>query len=141
MSGAVIGASAGASAATVAVAAARMREEEEELTTYNKEDLEGWEFKIVRSYSTHFKKYENLKEVCEEEARAGWEMVEKFDDYRVRFKRRVDKRRNDQYLQGIDPYRTQVGWSSGRLAGTIIGASALVMALILVVISLIRSIN
>jgi len=139
MSGAVIGGSVGASAA--AAAAARMREEEEEMTTYNKDDTEGWEFKIIRSYSTYFKKYENLKKVCDEEARAGWEMVEKFDDYRVRFKRRIDKRKNDQYLQGIDPYRTHVGWSSGRLAGTIVGVTLLAVILLLAVVFYIKSIN
>ena len=111
-----------ATAAAAAAAAARMREEEEKLTMYNKDDLAGWEFKIVRAYTGYFRKPENLKRVCEEEAKAGWEMVEKFDDYRVRFKRPVEKRRDDQFLQGIDPYRTQAGIAGGKLAIRIIAA-------------------
>jgi hypothetical protein len=138
MSGAIVGATAGAGTAAAA-AAARMREEEEQLTTYNKGDLNGWEFKIIRSYSTYFKKYENLKRVCDEEAQAGWEMVEKFDDYRVRFKRPTAKRRNDQFLQGIDPYRTHVGWSSGRLAGTIFGVIILGIGLILALVLFLKA--
>jgi len=132
MSGAIVGATAGAgSAAAAAAARARMQEEEEKLTTYHKDDMDGWEFKIIRSYQKYFKKPENLRKIREEEARAGWEMVEKFDDYRVRFKRRIDKRQNDQFLKDIDPYRTQVGLSSGRLAAIIIWVSILVVGLIL----------
>ncbi len=139
MSGAIVGATAGAGAAAAAAAAARMREEEEKLTTYNKDELDGWEFKIIRSYSTYFKKYENLKKVCDDEAQAGWEMVEKFDDYRVRFKRPTAKRRNDQFLQGIDPYRTLVGWSSGRLVGTIVGATLLGAGVILALVLFLKA--
>ena len=115
----------GAHVATMAAAAARaarLREEEERLTTYNKDDLTGWEFKIVRAYTGYFKKPDNLRRVCEEEAKAGWELVEKFDEYRVRFKRPVEKRRDDQFLQGIDPYRTQAGIAGGKLAVRIIAA-------------------
>jgi hypothetical protein len=142
MSGAIVGATAGATAAShAAAAAARMREEEEELTVYNKDDMDGWEFKIIRSYQTYFKKPENLKKVCQEEAKAGWEMVEKFDDYRVRFKRRTDKRQSDSFLQGIDPYRTQVGWSSGRLVATILGTIFLSIGVILAIVFYFKSIN
>ena len=128
MSGAIVASTAGAAAA--ARAAAARREEEEQMTTYNNNDLEGWEFKIVRSSTGKFKDYQFVQQVCQEEARAGWELMEKFDDNRIRFKRRTDKRRNDQHLD-VDPYRTTVGMSEGKLAATIVsvilGISALVI--------------
>jgi len=143
MSGAHVPSTAGAvaGAAAAAAAAARMREEEEKLTTYNKNDMDGWEFKIIRANTRYFKKPENLRKVCEEEARAGWEMVEKFDDMRVRFKRRVDKRRNDQFHQGIDPYRTLVGIGNTQMAGTIIGISLAILGLIIAIVFYIKSVD
>jgi len=82
----------------------------------------GWEFKIVRANTSYFKKPENLRRVVEEEARSGWEMVEKFDDQRIRFKRRIEKRKEDQYRQDLDPYRTTVGIGQGKLALVILGS-------------------
>ncbi len=121
--GAIVAATSGSAAAAAAAAARRrMLEEEEKLTTYNKDDLEGWEFKIVRANTSYFKKPENLRQTLEEEARAGWEMVEKFDNQRVRFKRRVEKRKEDQYRQDLDPYRTTVGIGQGKLAVIIVGS-------------------
>jgi hypothetical protein len=80
--------SGGAAAAAAAAAAARRRQEEEEMTRYSENDLsEGWEFKILRSNMNAFRKPENLKKYLEEEGRAGWVLVEKFDDNRLRLKR------------------------------------------------------
>jgi hypothetical protein len=144
MSGAHVAATAGAGAAIAAGAAAvaaRMREEEEKLTTYNKDDMDGWEFKIVRANTRYFRKPVNLQKTCEEEAKAGWEMVEKFDNARVRFKRRVDKRQNDQFLQGIDPYRTQVGIGNAQLGFTIGGIVALSIAVLLAVVFFVKSMD
>jgi len=112
------------SAATTAAAAAhaaKMRDEEENMTGYNKEDLNGWEFKIVRSSMGTFSNYEKVQEVCRQEAKAGWELVEKFDQCRLRFKRRTDMRSKDQFLD-IDPYRTNVG-GGGKTVGIIVGLS------------------
>ncbi len=104
-------AAAGAAAAAAA-AQARIREEEEHtLTTYDNRDLDGWEFKIVRS-ATRIKG-DRFKQLCNEEALSGWELVEKFDDYRIRFKRRVECRHNDSSRE-LDPYRTQFGISETR---------------------------
>ena len=68
------------------------------MTQYGGEDLDGWEFKIVRSATSKFKSPDYVRRLCEEEARAGWEMVEKFDDHRIRFKRRVERRAEDAHL-------------------------------------------
>lgn len=106
-------------ATTAAVAAAQKKRaqeqhEEETLTKYSADDLDGWEFKIVRSNTGKFKSYEYVQQVIKEEAQNGWEMVEKFDDGRIRFKRKTSRRSMDQHAQ-IDPYRTTVGMGQGSL--------------------------
>jgi hypothetical protein len=118
--------------ATIAAAQKRrlLEKEEQEMTGYGTQDMEGWEFKIVRSISGRFKNPDTIRKVCEEEARSGWEMLEKFDDSRMRFKRRTDKRKSDSQ-SGVDPYRTQVGMGEGTLAITIILAIALVIGIVL----------
>lgn len=93
---------------------------------YTQEDLSNdWEFKIVRSESGAFRKPEVLKKLLEEEARAGWVMLEKFDDRRVRFKRPRSARTRDVLLPpGVDPYRTRYGASTSGYAiwaGMVIG--------------------
>ena len=84
-----------------------------------------WEFKIVRSDSAAFRNPEVLKKLVEEEARAGWVMLEKFDDGRVRFKRPRSARARDAFLpDGVDPYRTQYGGYAARravLVGVMLG--------------------
>ena len=83
--------------------------EEETMTGYTQGELEDeWEFKIVRSESGAFRRPEVLKGLIEEEAQAGWVLLEKLDDSRVRFKRPQRARKRDIYLpEGVDPYRTQ----------------------------------
>ena len=138
MSGAVIAASAGASAAVAAAAARKkMLEEEEEMTGYNKEDLNGWEFKIVRANTSKFKDPEVLRQVCDEEAQSGWELLEKFDNQRLRFKRRSDKRGNDQFATG-DPYRTHIGATEGQIVAIVFGILGVVGALAFLVFILAR---
>ena len=136
---------AAATGAIIAAAAAaakkkKEREEEEKLTNYNNDDLENWEFKIVRSSNGSFKKPEFVQKVCAEESAAGWVMLEKFDNNRVRFKREVSHRRQDQSRQAgvtgadgktriIDPYRTSVGMCEGAKAGVIIGVVSAVIGM------------
>lgn len=98
--------------AGAAAARRRMIEEEETLTPYNKGDLDGWEFKIVRSGFGRFRKPEVVQELCRREAEAGWEMLEKFDSQRIRFKRRIENRSRDGQL-GYDAYRTYAGSFDG----------------------------
>jgi hypothetical protein len=89
----------------------RQAEEEESMTDYTHDDLaEDWEFKIVRSDSGAFRRPEVLSELVEQEAQAGWIMLEKFDDNRVRFKRPRSAQTRDPYLPAeVDPYRTHYG--------------------------------
>jgi hypothetical protein len=130
--------SAGAAAAAAAEAE-RQRQEEEEMTKYTDADLQGdWEFKIVRSNLASFKNPEVLQQVCAEEARAGWTLVEKFDNQRLRFKRPVSARAGDAGLE-IDPYRTQYGTSSGAIVAVVVVCALLVaLAIPFLVILLVK---
>ena len=120
---------------------ALLHEEEEQLTPYDSKEtidpmdsqaqpkpkfndprLVGWEFKIVRASSDVFRDSLVLKRMCEEEASAGWIMLEKLDDRRIRFKRPIAMReviRAD--LLPIDPYRTTYSnarsWKPWAIAG------------------------
>lgn len=107
--------------------------EEEEMTSYNHTDIkDDWEFKIVRSATGKFKNPEMVELLRAEEAMAGWKLVEKFDDSRIRFKRLANAYRKDATLpQGLDPYRTQIGISEGGLAVRILLVVFSVIGLIL----------
>lgn len=107
---------AGGAAAAAAARRRKERQEEEQMTGYTAGDLAGdWEFKILRSATGAFKRPEVLRAVLEEEGRAGWVMIEKFDSQRVRLKRPRAAKAGDSGL-GFDPYRTAVGLSEGGLA-------------------------
>ena len=114
----------GAIAASAAAKHQReLQREEEIMTKYSADEIEGWEFKILRASTRKFKDPEFFRKTCQEEARAGWEMLEKFDDNRVRFRRKIEHRDGDLHRE-IDPYRTLVGMSMDRL-GFLIVASVL----------------
>ncbi len=124
---------AGSVAATTAAAAAKRRrdQEEEEMTHYTSEDLnEGWEFKIVRSTFEEFRNPAKLRQVIDEEACAGWELVEKFDNARLRFKRPASARERDHLLPpDVDPYRVSFGTFNVSLILTlVVGLTALLVA-------------
>jgi len=129
---------------TAAAAAARRRreqqQEEEQMTGYSKEEVEGWEFKIVRSATRKFKNPETVREVCAEEAKAGWELLEKFDNQRIRFKRRVDNRTGDAHLR-TDPYRTQIGMSEDKLGLSIAVAILLGLGVVALTAFLVFGLN
>jgi hypothetical protein len=110
-----------------------LEKEEEEMTQYSREDLDDeWEFKIVRSATAAFRKREVLDQVVEEEARAGWVMLEKLDDSRIRFKRPRRARAQDAYLPpDVDPYRTTYGASSPRQVAIMLLLVGLAMFLVL----------
>jgi hypothetical protein len=95
-----------------------LQAEEEQMTQYTQDELANdWEFKIVRSETPAFRKPKVLNQLIEEEAQAGWVMLEKLDDGRVRFKRPRSARAKDAYLpEGVDPYRTRYGAYTSRAA-------------------------
>jgi hypothetical protein len=128
------GAGAAAGAAAAAAAQRQMQQEEEEMTKYSPEDLDDWEFKIVRSATSAFRNPEHLRRLIAEEAQSGWIMVEKFDDARVRFKRR----RGNYPIQsasGIDPYRTTYGMGQAGFALVIVVGMLIIFLAIMLFVS------
>ena len=113
------------SAAAAAAAAARRRREreEEEMTLMNTDPSGTIEYKIIRSATGAFKDPEKFRAALDEEARAGWELVEKFDNSRARLRRSIECRARDADL-GQDPYRTQIGISEGAFAAVIMPRDA-----------------
>jgi hypothetical protein len=131
-------AGAGAAAAAAAEEQRRMRVEEEEMTPYSSSDLaQDWEFKIIRSAMASFRKPEYLRRVLDNEARAGWVLVEKFDSHRIRLKRSALARERDGKLD-FDPYRTDVGPSQGIIAFMVVAGLAAAALLMMVVMSNLR---
>lgn len=128
--------SGGTSAAHAAYQKRKEQKEEEEMTRYRRDELDNeWEFKIVRSVTGEFRRRETIEKLKAEEAAAGWVMVEKFDNSRIRLKRLLRAQRNDELLPyHIDPYRTTYGLSESGLALIIIG-SALVVTLLILILS------
>ena len=129
---------AAAAAGAAAAAAARARQEEEEMTPYSSQDLaQEWEFKILRSTTSRFRNPVVLHAILAEEARAGWTLLEKFDDTRIRLKRPARARAGDAALD-FDPHRTWVGISPTQFAILVVTATlvgiGIVMALIFAIL-------
>jgi hypothetical protein len=120
------------------IEAKKKKQEEREMTAYTAKELQkDWEFKILRSAVGAFGKRETIEQVLAEETAAGWVLVEKFDDNRLRFKRPASAKHNDHNLPAhINPYRTTTGNSKVGLAFTLFGILAGVAALIGMLISL-----
>ena len=114
-----------------AAAAAAAQAEEETMTPYSREDLaENWEFKIMRSATGKFRDPSFLRVTLEEEARAGWTLLEKFDNTRIRVKRPASARANDRG-RPIDPYRINVGPGVGSVVLLTLGLCFLLAAVII----------
>lgn len=92
------------------------------------EDL-GWEYKIVRSHRDWFHRPERLQQVRAEEAEAGWILLEKLDDRRLRFRRAIAV---GESIPGdrlrFDPYRSYVGPTGNFRSG--VAALVAIVALI-----------
>ena len=101
------------------------------MTNYSPQDsTDGWEFKILRSMWGAFRKTERLHEILADEGRAGWVLVEKFDNGRIRLKRPTRARELDIKLD-FDPYRTYIGPSENRIALTV---AALVFGILVAIV-------
>jgi hypothetical protein len=130
-------------AATAAAEKQRKIEEaeEEKMTKYNHDESEKWEYKIVRSESGTFRNPNVLAELVEDEALAGWEMLEKFDNRRIRFRRPVEARKRDAMLPDhIDPYRTNYGTSMLRV-GVMLSLGLLMLGIFLFVFLMYRDVS
>lgn len=68
------------------------------------------EYKVIQATTPLFANPRKMQAVLAEEARAGWQLVEKFDNYKLRLQRDSRARANDASLD-FDAYRSQVGVS------------------------------
>lgn len=125
----------------------QQQEEEEILTRYDSDNpktttmassqLHGyqensgdWEYKIVRAQRDLFRNPKIFEKLCKEEAIAGWVMIEKLDDRRVRFRRPHNYQFSpSETISAIDPYRCFYG-STFDFASLLTGL-AFLMAIIL----------
>ena len=69
------------------------------------------EFKTMQAQTPMFADTKKLQEVLAVEAKAGWDLLEKEDNYRIKLQRDISHRENDKNLD-TDPYITTVGVSS-----------------------------
>jgi hypothetical protein len=69
------------------------------------------EYKTVQAQTPLFADTKKMQEVLEIEAKAGWDLLEKEDNYRIKLQRDISHRENDENL-GFDAYRSSVGVSS-----------------------------
>lgn len=94
------------------------------------QQMVGWEFKIVRASSDLFRDQAVLQQLCQEEAKAGWILLEKLDDRRIRFKRLIALRNVlDETQLLYDPYRSHYGasWTRLHLLSAIAAAMVIVI--------------
>src|SRR5205807_8364276 len=98
-------------------------------------------YNIIHSVSRAIKEPAKIRAALYEDARAGWDKVEKLDNYRARLRRSTECRKRDAGL-GQDPYRTQVGISEGALAiGIVVGVLVGLALLIGVVVSIVAALR
>ncbi len=69
------------------------------------------EYKTISAQTPLFSDTRKMHEVLDEEAKAGWSLYEKEDNYRIKLVRSTSQRENDKNLD-IDAYRSTVGVSS-----------------------------
>jgi hypothetical protein len=74
------------------------------------------EYKVIQATTPYFAKSQNIATVMSEEEKAGWRLLEKCDNYKLRLQRDISHRAKDKDL-GIDPYRTQVGINNAIVYG------------------------
>jgi len=69
------------------------------------------EYKVIQSQTPLFADTAKMQDILAEEAKAGWRLLEKEDNYRIRLQRNISHRENDANPE-LDAYRTSVGESS-----------------------------
>lgn len=88
------------------------------------------EYKIIQSQTPLFANSAKMHEVLEQESRAGWQLLEKEDNFRLKLQRSISHRENDANLD-FDAYRSNVGVSSMVTYGVTALATIAVVSLIL----------
>lgn len=69
------------------------------------------EYKVMQAQTPLFADTKKMHEILDQEAKAGWRLLEKEDNYRIKLQRDISNRDNDKNLD-FDAYGTSVGVSS-----------------------------
>ena len=88
------------------------------------------EFKTIQAQTPLFADNKKMQEVLAGEAKAGWDLLEKEDNYRIRLQRDISNRENDKNLDS-DPYATTVGVSPVLTYGLTATATLAIVSVIL----------
>ncbi len=117
------------------IAAVKEQQKQEEEIRYTEEaHSQDLEFKILRCMTGAFGKPEVMKIVIEEESQNGWILLEKFDEYRLRFYRKRGFLKKTSC--SIEPYRTVYGISQWRFTALIIASTLIATLMLVFVLSL-----
>ena len=104
------------------------------MAKYSDNELNNdWEFKIMRSLTGAFKNPHTLQNVIENQQQYGWQFLEKFDDNRIRFKR---KSRHGSMDHSENPYETYYGMKPGKFSAIVILLSLLGSGILVAIIVL-----
>lgn len=88
------------------------------------------EYKIIQSQTPLFSNTAKMHEILDQEAKAGWRLLEKEDNYRIKLQRDISHRDNDKNLD-FDAYRSTVGVSSVVTYGATAVMTILIVGVIL----------
>jgi hypothetical protein len=88
------------------------------------------EYKTLQAQTPLFADSKKMHEVLELEAKAGWQLLWKEDNYKLKLQREVSNRENDKSLD-FDAYRSTVGVSS---VVTYVGTALLTLAIVSVIL-------
>ena len=88
------------------------------------------EYKTIQSQTPLFADTGKMHEVLALEAKAGWQLLSKEDNYKIKLQRDISHRENDKNLD-IDAYRTAVGVSS---VVTYVGTAALTLGIVSIIL-------
>ena len=88
------------------------------------------EYKTMQAQTPLFADSKKMQEVLAIEAKAGWDLLEKEDNYRIKLHRDISHRENDKNL-GFDAYRSSVGVSS---VVTYVGTALLTIGIVSVIL-------
>ncbi|PCI73978.1 MAG: hypothetical protein COB20_15630 [SAR86 cluster bacterium] len=88
------------------------------------------EYKTIQAQTPLFADSKQMHAMLEEEAKAGWQMLWKEDNYKIKLQRETSHRENDKNLD-FDAYRSTVGVSS---VVTYVGTALLTLAIVSVIL-------
>lgn len=88
------------------------------------------EYKTIQAQTPLFTDSKKMHDVLETEAKAGWQLLWKEDNYKLKLQREISHRDNDKNL-AFDAYRSTVGVSS---TVTYVGTALLTIAIVSVIL-------